>query len=859
MENNSQKNFEENRISISNKQESNIKKYDSFYGSYDFKDNNDNNNFFDYDETMVYDISFLSIENNPMENKKNKKNKKLNLNDIDKLYSFSYSFEKQEMRNKDLSFSIDNLQFSLINNKDNSKNNFSNLEKMFYENNNEFFSKLDYLFQKLNGIIHKKTFLNSYFRFTEVLEKNKLEDKYYIPLVKCGWCINFLYENKNIELDLDTLFNYINNQNIFFKNELKNRNKLEQAYVCQIHKKKFITYCFCKKNVCEDCLKNEHICHKEYLLKQEMNDYDIYSTKKRVINAKIKTWEQISFLKKKMKFEIKELNNDKYTNEFKNEIILRIKNMYGRLKKLINFYFYFSFIKALIYEKIKLSKEKYNYYLIKNLILFNNYFVNEKKRLINKKNKIIKRQKIICKINFIIPFYSNNNINKNIYIGIDSNGFIVIFDFNFNKINDNINDLNNININNNIINNNYNKNNNIINNELDFDSDNNNRLINDLGENIEYYKIISFKDLGQVSPQKIMRLQKYCHYKNESKNIFLVSFPSAKSSYEIIGEAKIIEISNNYKEFTILHNIKYYCGLINTIEIHFNDSYYYLNCTKGLILWDYDYDNNKFEYKEIVPKLINNDIKINNDYKNYKNYKEIIYSEKRKLIIIQCYYPKQYIYFFTINDNNKNLNITFIKLITIEKDEIYFSSEPWNSCLINDKYLLIGTKISKLVFNNANNKNNKINKNNKNKKNNKNIMLFKKRNKNKKITSGFYIIDLDDYENIKIEYINNSRNISCITKVRENIFICNVDFTFKNDYTHKNYGLMSFEILEKNGKIIINKKAIKNGDHKMINNRDMINDCFILCSLNKNNQMLKIDEEGNIIFFFDLIIEDKIN
>ena len=39
----------------------------------------------------------------------------------------------------------------------------------------------------------------------------------------------------------------------------------------------------------------------------------------------------------------------------------------------------------------------------------------------------------------------------------------------------------------------------------------------------------------------------------------------------------------------------------------------------------------------------------------------------------------------------------------------------------------------------------------------------------------------------------------------------------------------------------------------------MINDCFILCSLNKNNQMLKIDEEGNIIFFFDLIIEDKIN
>ena len=128
-------------------------------------------------------------------------------------------------------------------------------------------------------------------------------------------------------------------------------------------------------------------------------------------------------------------------------------------------------------------------------------------------------------------------------------------------------------------------------------------------------------------------------------------------------------------------------------------------------------------------------------------------------------------------------------------------------------------------------------------------MLFKKGKKNKKITSGFYIIDLDDYENIKIEYINNSRNISCITKVRENIFICNVDFTFKNDYTHKNYGLMSFEILEKNGKIIINKKAIKNGDHKMINNRDMINDCFILCSLNKNNQMLKIDEEGNIIFF----------
>ena len=90
------------------------------------------------------------------------------------------------------------------------------------------------------------------------------------------------------------------------------------------------------------------------------------------------------------------------------------------------------------------------------------------------------------------------------------------------------------------------------------------------------------------------------------------------------------------------------------------------------------------------------------------------------------------------------------------------------------------------------------------------------------------------------------------------MFICSINFVSNKDYLHKYYGLITYEIIEKNGKIHLNKKSSIKGDYKNINNREIINDLYIICSINKNNQILKIDEEGTIVFFFDLVLEDII-
>ena len=63
---------------------------------------------------------------------------------------------------------------------------------------------------------------------------------------------------------------------------------------------------------------------------------------------------------------------------------------------------------------------------------------------------------------------------------------------------------------------------------------------------------------------------------------------------------------------------------------------------------------------------------------------------------------------------------------------------------------------------------------------------------------------------------------------------------------------MTFEILEDNNKIVLNKIYYKQGDYKEINSSEMINDNFIICSCNKKNQIVKIDEYGKIFPYFDI-------
>ena len=377
------------------------------------------------------------------------------------------------------------------------------------------------------------------------------------------------------------------------------------------------------------------------------------------------------------------------------------------------------------------------------------------------------------------------------------------------------------------------------------------------------YTIINSKNLEVSSPFKIIRLEKcfekFNCIKEKKYNIFLVSIPSGGNERE--GLAKLIGISDDYQEIEILKTIFDYKGLVNAIEINLNNNYYLLSCTKGFKLWYINSNNKDIEFKEIIPKKKdNNDTENNMKYKSFRTYKELFFIEKKNILIAQVNFPEQYIYFYNINDDNNSFNIFFLAQIKINKEDPYFSESPFNSCIINDKYLLIGTKIDKIE--NKNNKNSKKNKKNKKKqieKENNNEIKEKKVEK-----AGIYIINLEVIFNdlpkidkaIQINYFDSCKEIYCISHIRENMFICNYKIIQPKEIKYC-FSINTYEIIEKNGMININKKNFLLGIYKNINSSKLIDDSFVICSNKEYNQLLKIDKNGEIYYCFDIRLNNK--
>ena len=488
---------------------------------------------------------------------------------------------------------------------------------------------------------------------------------------------------------------------------------------------------------------------------------------------------------------------------------------------------YLLIIKALIKEKNESSLEKYNYHIIENLFDFINIFINKKYKNIPKYKENKKYIFNFSKINSIIPFSNENKSKNNIYIGVTLNGFLIIFSFNFyNK--DNIN------------NSNYNNNINNIN-----DLKNNENIIYN-NENFKLINLINSKKLGIGYPLKIMKLEsKFLDYKT-NQNIFLVSFPSSGNGD--YGIAEIIEISQDYNIISILNTFSCYKGLINAIEINLNDNYYLLNCTNGFSLWFYDSNKKEVKSEVIVPKLNSILKENNNDYKDFRTFKNAFFIKKKNLLIVQITFPIQYIFFYTINNENNKFNIIFQSQIKINYDEPYFSDNAFNSCIIEDKYLIIGTKIKK---------NNNIIKN-KNLDNPNNIII---EDNNDIKDAGFYIINLENkniVKNIQMKYTNLCKCVNCIMPIRNNLFACTLEFSRRNEdpYFKKYYSLMTFKIYEEeNGNIKIDEKGYKNGYYKNINSFQLINDYYIICSDDKTNSILKIMMNGNIFFYYKNILK----
>ena len=218
------------------------------------------------------------------------------------------------------------------------------------------------------------------------------------------------------------------------------------------------------------------------------------------------------------------------------------------------------------------------------------------------------------------------------------------------------------------------------------------------------------------------------------------------------------------------------------------------------------------------------------------------------MLIVQITFPIQYIFFYTINNENNKFNIIFQSQIKINYDEPYFSDNAFNSCIIEDKYLIIGTKIKK---------NNNIIKN-KNLDNPNNIII---EDNNDIKDAGFYIINLENkniVKNIQMKYTNLCKCVNCIMPIRNNLFACTLEFSRRNEdpYFKKYYSLMTFKIYEEeNGNIKIDEKGYKNGYYKNINSFQLINDYYIICSDDKTNSILKIMMNGKIFFYYKNILK----
>jgi len=796
--------------------------------SQNFYDNDTNqNNITDCKETVIHnsikDLNIIKVTN--VDEKEDYNKKLIGLDKIDHFYKFSNEIKEQ----KNIGIPQD---IEIIKDKDENEDFINDSFDDSFLNMGKSPDIVN-IFKLLKIIKKQKLFKDTYFRFP--YRNEKALTIYCIPDIKIiGDKIMFFYDNKKIYLNIEQISELLNKKELFI-NKNKGKDILNQAYFCQIHKKKYVGYCSCKNNICKQCIKSG--CSKDEDIKEDI-PYNLGKLKRLIIIDIFRYNNKIVSYKNQIKNIIKDLNNENCSILFQEALNIKLNIIFSKMKKKIISKIYCSIIKAIILESLDIQKnkfhEKYNYNIIKNLIYYNKYFKKRKKKQRSKDN-----DKTFSRINYLIPFYSSentDNFKQNLYIGVTLKGFVIILYFKlFEMKNKHL-----MNNNNNIINN--------INDKINID---NNFFYTNQFDFYNMYTIINSKNLEVRSPFKIIRLEKcfeeYNYFQDKIYNIFLVSIPSGGNSKE--GLAKIIGISDDYKEIEILKTIYDYKGLVNAIEINLNNKYYLLSCTNGFKLWFYNSDRKDIEFKEIIPKIKNNNDIENVKYKNFRTYKELIYIKKRKLLIVQVNFPEQYIYFYNINDDNNSFNIFFLSQIKINKEDPYFSDSPFNSCLIKDKYLLIGTKIDKVE----------------NKKNKRKLIEQENINeiKEKKIDkAGIYIINLDIISSdlskidkaIQINYFDSCKEIYCISHIRENMFIC----SFKLNKTKKyNFSINSYEIIEKNGMISINKKYFMYGIYKNINSSKLIEDSFIICSNNEYNQLLKIDKNGEINYYFDIRINNK--
>ena len=494
-------------------------------------------------------------------------------------------------------------------------------------------------------------------------------------------------------------------------------------------------------------------------------------------------------------------NKNKYDESFRAQSLKRIKNIYIAFIKKLNLLIYLIIINRILYEYRYLNilsyKNKINLLInLKNAVVLiegNKYKISNK----SKKKKIKKKTKKhnLFRFNWITEFYfeeeMKSNINKNVFIATDDMGVIYILLIYFKSTN-----------------------------EISIE------------EKANVYELINAKKINNFRPYRIIKLKKLFNVK-DIDNYFIIN---SMKNIEI-GKAIIINVieNNNYIDIKerykieIIQTIQDANGLYSSMEFFYNDKAYLVSFYINFYLWIYNPEINKIEN--------NIENKINNDNKSF-NYGPLIYEESKKLFIIQCILPKLIIEFYKLEEENNIL--TFKKI-----DRMIEFKEEESTLKINNNYYI-----------------------------HKNRFLLLSSGKMKNNTSGgIYVIDLEKFELISFHRFSNYIAInSMIPSKRNNTIIVSSIIKHKrypkslkdksngkNDNNNNNNidymfrgRLITMEIKTENDKISFKIQNFSEGQFYFINCKNLILDEYFFTSFHKNNNLIKLKENGKFIQYFKI-------
>jgi hypothetical protein len=574
-----------------------------------------------------------------------------NFIDIDNFIKNNYLFPNEHIINKEYL----NKQFYII--KKYIYNNLFNKEEkeMFkiIDNNNIEITSYTFEIDKEYYLDNKNLFINySYPCYSKINVSDKLkENVLFFNISKLlNELNNSIYKNKEIEINLITLFRNTNdrlislNNRTFTNNELfyKNNNEGELMMYNDLNfiKKNFnkinyyninynntstINIC----NILKKCLKTEYINNDTKFILKEYDNYIIDNNKNRLNIEKIlNKFDEIKKFKINTNFEtINKIfyKNDNlsivmcYTKLRLQQIRMSLLSIYCQVYKInVNY-------NEIICNNNLLIKEEYlnnnNYYLfLEIVIVFDNYLSEEIEYL----KKLLEQMKINYK--FIIiknKNYIGSGLNYDLGIKETNNDIIILQNsevMHFGNIIDEIIDKSNIN--------NY-----IISNTININSlDENNNIYNDLNILTDYTN--DNKHYWNT------------HYKYNNRNLhYLISF-NKKILKENLLFDKDFYLNPYFEDDALVLRISNFFNLtkINIVNDKIYSVHLYHNRDNNLNYYQNDYNLNfnliLYYLKFYYHKFSNNYLMINN------NYDKILLNK----IIIKCIYDLK----FDINKLNTN-------------------------------------------------------------------------------------------------------------------------------------------------------------------------------------------------------------